>query len=60
MDADGNRELQGIPEGLVCGFSKRTGEIDAEPRRDRSALKAVTRGVSPVCLAGTASAAEAP
>jgi hypothetical protein len=29
-DAYGNRELQGIPEDLVRGFSKRTGQIDAE------------------------------
>jgi conjugative relaxase-like TrwC/TraI family protein len=29
-DAYGNRELQGIPEGLVRSFSKRTGQIDAE------------------------------
>jgi conjugative relaxase-like TrwC/TraI family protein len=29
-DAYGNRELQGMPEGLVRGFSKRTGQIDAE------------------------------
>jgi conjugative relaxase-like TrwC/TraI family protein len=27
-DTHGNRELQGIPEALVCGFSKRTGQID--------------------------------
>jgi conjugative relaxase-like TrwC/TraI family protein len=29
-DAYGNRELQGMPEGLVRGFSKRTGQIDSE------------------------------
>jgi len=29
-DTYGNRELQGIPEDLVRGFSKRTGQIDAE------------------------------
>jgi conjugative relaxase-like TrwC/TraI family protein len=29
-DAHGNRELAGTPEELVRGFSKRTGEIDAE------------------------------
>jgi conjugative relaxase-like TrwC/TraI family protein len=29
-DAHGNRELQGMPETLVRGFSKRTGQIDAE------------------------------
>ena len=29
-DSHGNRELQGMPEGLVRGFSKRTGQIDAE------------------------------
>jgi conjugative relaxase-like TrwC/TraI family protein len=29
-DAHGNRELQGMPEGLVRAFSKRTGQIDAE------------------------------
>jgi conjugative relaxase-like TrwC/TraI family protein len=29
-DAHGNRELQGMPEGLVRCFSKRTGQIDAE------------------------------
>jgi conjugative relaxase-like TrwC/TraI family protein len=29
-DRHGNRELQGIPEGLVRSFSKRTGQIDAE------------------------------
>jgi conjugative relaxase-like TrwC/TraI family protein len=29
-DAYGNRELQGMPEALVRGFSKRTDQIDAE------------------------------
>jgi conjugative relaxase-like TrwC/TraI family protein len=29
-DTYGNRELQGIPEGLIRGFSKRTSQIDAE------------------------------
>jgi conjugative relaxase-like TrwC/TraI family protein len=29
-DSHGNRELQGMPEGLVRGFSKRTGQIDTE------------------------------
>jgi conjugative relaxase-like TrwC/TraI family protein len=29
-DRHGNRELQGVPEDLVRGFSKRTGQIDAE------------------------------
>jgi hypothetical protein len=29
-DTHGNRELQGIPEDLVRGFSKRTDQIDAE------------------------------
>jgi conjugative relaxase-like TrwC/TraI family protein len=29
-DRHGNRELQGTPEDLVRGFSKRTGQIDAE------------------------------
>jgi conjugative relaxase-like TrwC/TraI family protein len=29
-DGHGNRELQGIPEALVRGFSKRAGQIDAE------------------------------
>jgi conjugative relaxase-like TrwC/TraI family protein len=29
-DAHGNRELQGVPEHLVRGFSKRTDQIDAE------------------------------
>jgi conjugative relaxase-like TrwC/TraI family protein len=29
-DSHGNRELQGMPEVLVRGFSKRTGQIDAE------------------------------
>jgi conjugative relaxase-like TrwC/TraI family protein len=29
-DAHGNRELQGMDEDLVRGFSKRTGQIDAE------------------------------
>jgi conjugative relaxase-like TrwC/TraI family protein len=29
-DGHGNRELQGLPEHLVRGFSKRTGQIDAE------------------------------
>jgi conjugative relaxase-like TrwC/TraI family protein len=29
-DAHGNRELKGVPEALVRGFSKRTGQIDAE------------------------------
>jgi conjugative relaxase-like TrwC/TraI family protein len=32
-DTHGNRELQGMPEGLVRGFSKRTGQIDAELER---------------------------
>jgi conjugative relaxase-like TrwC/TraI family protein len=32
-DAYGNRELQGLPEALICGFSKRTGQIDAELER---------------------------
>jgi conjugative relaxase-like TrwC/TraI family protein len=29
-DAHGNRELQGMSEALIRGFSKRTGQIDAE------------------------------
>ncbi len=29
-DGHGNRELSGMPEGLVRGFSKRSGQIDAE------------------------------
>jgi conjugative relaxase-like TrwC/TraI family protein len=29
-DRHGNREFQGMPEDLVRGFSKRTGQIDAE------------------------------
>jgi hypothetical protein len=29
-DRHGNRELQGVPEDLVRGFSKRAGQIDAE------------------------------
>jgi conjugative relaxase-like TrwC/TraI family protein len=29
-DTHGNRELQGMPEALVRGFSKRTSQIDAE------------------------------
>jgi conjugative relaxase-like TrwC/TraI family protein len=29
-DRHGNRELQGMPEGLVQGFSKRAGQIDAQ------------------------------
>jgi conjugative relaxase-like TrwC/TraI family protein len=29
-DGHGNRELKGMPEELVHGFSKRTGQIDAE------------------------------
>jgi conjugative relaxase-like TrwC/TraI family protein len=29
-DSHGNRELQGMPEALVRGFSKRTDQIDAE------------------------------
>jgi conjugative relaxase-like TrwC/TraI family protein len=29
-DTHGNREVQGIPEALVQGFSKRTGQIEAE------------------------------
>ncbi len=29
-DTHGNRELVGVPEDLVCSFSKRTGQIDAE------------------------------
>jgi conjugative relaxase-like TrwC/TraI family protein len=32
-DAYGNRELQGIPEDLVRGFSKRTDQIDLEVER---------------------------
>jgi TrwC relaxase/AAA domain len=32
-DQHGNRELQGMPEELVRGFSKRTGQIDAEVDR---------------------------
>ena len=32
-DGHGNRELQGMPEVLVRGFSKRTGQIDAELER---------------------------
>jgi conjugative relaxase-like TrwC/TraI family protein len=32
-DSHGNRELQGMPEALVRGFSKRTGQIDAELER---------------------------
>jgi conjugative relaxase-like TrwC/TraI family protein len=32
-DTHGNRELQGMPEGLVRSFSKRTGQIDAELER---------------------------
>jgi len=32
-DSHGNRELAGMPEALVRGFSKRTGRIDAELER---------------------------
>ena len=32
-DRHGNRELQGMPEGMVRAFSKRTGQIDAELER---------------------------
>jgi conjugative relaxase-like TrwC/TraI family protein len=32
-DTHGNRELQGMPEALVRGFSKRTGQVDAELER---------------------------
>jgi conjugative relaxase-like TrwC/TraI family protein len=32
-DRHGNRELQGIPEALIRGFSKRTGQIDTELNR---------------------------
>jgi conjugative relaxase-like TrwC/TraI family protein len=32
-DAYGNRELAGMPEALIRGFSKRTGQIDAEVDR---------------------------
>jgi conjugative relaxase-like TrwC/TraI family protein len=32
-DAHGNRELLGMPEGLVRGFSKRTDQIDLEVER---------------------------
>jgi conjugative relaxase-like TrwC/TraI family protein len=32
-DAHGNRELAGLPEDLVRGFSKRTGQIDLEVDR---------------------------
>jgi conjugative relaxase-like TrwC/TraI family protein len=32
-DLHGNRELQGMPEALVRGFSKRTGQIDTELER---------------------------
>jgi ATP-dependent exoDNAse (exonuclease V) alpha subunit len=33
VDSHGNRELQGLPEALIRGFSKRTGQIDAELER---------------------------
>jgi conjugative relaxase-like TrwC/TraI family protein len=32
-DGHGNRELQGLPEALIRGFSKRTSQIDAELQR---------------------------
>src|SRR5919197_4073736 len=32
-DGHGNRELQGLPEALIRGFSKRTSQIDAELER---------------------------
>jgi conjugative relaxase-like TrwC/TraI family protein len=32
-DAHGNRELQGMPEALIRGFSKRSDRIDAELHR---------------------------
>jgi conjugative relaxase-like TrwC/TraI family protein len=32
-DSHGNRELQGMPEDLVCSFSKRTSQIEAELER---------------------------
>src|SRR5215216_4593237 len=32
-DAHGNRELQGMPEALIQGFSKRTDQIDLEVER---------------------------
>jgi conjugative relaxase-like TrwC/TraI family protein len=32
-DSHGNRELQGMPEALIRGFSKRTSQIDAELER---------------------------
>jgi conjugative relaxase-like TrwC/TraI family protein len=32
-DGHGNRELQGMPEALVRGFSKRTGQIEGELER---------------------------
>jgi conjugative relaxase-like TrwC/TraI family protein len=32
-DGHGNRELQGLPEALIHGFSKRVGQIDAELER---------------------------
>jgi conjugative relaxase-like TrwC/TraI family protein len=32
-DGHGNRELQGMPEALIRGFSKRAGQIDAEVDR---------------------------
>src|SRR5215216_4541359 len=35
-DTHGNRELQGMPEALVRGFSKRTDQIDAELDRLRA------------------------
>jgi conjugative relaxase-like TrwC/TraI family protein len=45
-DAYGNRELQGMPEALVRGFSKRTGQIDAELDRLGRTVESGHRGWS--------------
>jgi conjugative relaxase-like TrwC/TraI family protein len=41
-DTHGNRELQGMPEGLVRGFSKRSDQIDLEVERLEASGRART------------------
>jgi hypothetical protein len=55
-DAHGNRELQGMPEDLVRGFSKRTGQIDLEVER----LKASGRERTPRLVKWTVQATRNP
>jgi conjugative relaxase-like TrwC/TraI family protein len=55
-DAHGNRELQGMPEDLVRGFSKRAGQIGAELDR----LAADGRGRTPRLVKWTVQATRKP